>query len=445
MADEERWQFERLGLGYRVAAPEIQTEIRVTRIKRSRAELHGQIMVKTNIAGVKTIDGIMHLAQFNLSSSGTRSTLAKYLESRTPGQVGKMDWLDGLETLCQRVIIAEEVGQPYIAVGTTPIAKVSSKFVIDPLVPANVTALLYGPGGSGKSVIALACALSIQNGRELIPGVPPGIKGNVLYLDWETDGPVINERIQAIAAGANFTSVPITYRRCIRPLAEEAEEISNAVAERDIVFMVIDSAGMAMGTSGEYGDSNESTLRLFDAIRHIGVSTQIVDHVSKQEMRSKGKVHGLLPYGSVYKVNLARSAWEVRNGTSEDDETIRIALIHTKANDSRLKPQIGLEIDWQPGMISFNAAEVTGIEPVGRGDESSGEIIMELLADGASMRPPAIIKLVEGAGVKPNTVYKALKTLTEKGLLVRNADGSYRATGKAVEFDKPVGEPYWNN
>lgn len=444
--DDERWQFERMGLGYRVVAPDIQTEIRVTRIKRSRAELHGQIMVKANIAGVKTVDGVMHISQFNLSSSGTRTSLAKMLESRTPGQVGKMDWFDGLETLCQRVIMAEEVGQPYIEVGTTPITRVASKYVIDPLAPANVTALLYGPGGSGKSVIALACALSIQNGREIIPGVPPGIKGNVLYLDWETDGPVINERIQAIAAGAGFTSVPITYRRCIRPLAEEAEEISNAVAERDIVYMVIDSAGMAMGASGEYGDSNESTLRLFDAIRHIGISTQVIDHVSKQEMRSKGKVQGLLPYGSVYKVNLARSAWEVRNGTSEDDETIRIALIHTKANDSRLKPQIGLEIDWQPGMITFRPAEVNAIDPVGRADESAGQVIIELLEDGGSMRPPQLIRIMEPMGYKQSAVYKALKAGVERGLLVRSADNSYRLAGKAVEMDKPpVTEPYWNN
>jgi RecA-family ATPase len=439
--DEDRWRFERVGLGYRVAAPELQTEIRVSRLKRSGGELHGEIMVKANLAGVKTVDGVMHVARFNLSSSSTRNSLAKLLESRTPGQIQRMDWFDGLETLCQKVMLAETTGQPYIEVGTTPVTAKTDRYVIDPLVPANVTSLLYGPGGSGKSIIALACAMSVQNHREIIPGLPPAITGNVLYLDWETDGPVINERVQAIATGAGFTSSAITYRRCIRPLAEEAEEIANAVAERDIVFMVIDSAGMAMGASGEHGDSNESTLRLFDAIRHIGISTQVIDHVSKQEMRSKGKVQGLLPYGSIYKVNLARSAWEVRNGTSEDDETVRLALIHTKANDSRLKPQIGLEVDWQPGQITFHAAEVATLEPMSD-DEHSVDVIMSLLSDGKPRKPPEIIK---ATGIKANTVYRTLKRAADRGELLKGPDGSYRVPGKSVETDAPPGDPWWTN
>jgi hypothetical protein len=443
--DEDRWAFERVGLGYRVVAPEIQTEIRVTRLKRSGGDLHGEIRVKCNIAGVKTVDGVMHLARFNLSSSSTRSSLAKLLESRTPGQVGKMDWFDGLETLCQKVMNDQSTGQPYIDIGTTPVTFSSAKYVIDPLVPANVTALLYGPGGSGKSIIALASAMSIQNGREIIPGIPPAIKGNVLYLDWETDGPVINERIQAIAAGAGFKPATITYRRCIRPLAEEAEEIANAVAERDIVYMVIDSAGMAMGTSGEYGDSNESTLRLFDAIRHIGISTQVIDHVSKQEMRSKGKVQGLLPYGSVYKVNLARSAWEVRNGTSENDERVKVALIHTKANDSRLKPQIGLEIDWEPGKITFRPADVTIIPVSAQADESAGNVILELLADGKSWRIPEIQKALVATGIKPDAIRKAVQRLHEKNELIKAGDGSYRVVGKMVDIDRAPGDAWWNN
>ena len=356
--DDQRWFFKKVGLGYEVHAPKAKTTIRVTRIKRSSGELHGQIRVTANLAGVKTHDGVLHLARFNLSSSASRTSLAKMLGGRTPGH--DMDWFDGLEALCQGIHVAEEAGQPYVTLGLTAMARSATSYAIDPVVPANVAALLYGPGGSGKSILALAGAMSVQDGREIIPGVAPGIKGNVLYLDWETDAPVLNERIIAIANGAGYTPSGITYRRCIRPLSDEAEEIAAVVAERDIVYMVVDSAGMAMGTGGEYGDSNESTLRLFDAIRHIGVSTQIVDHVSKQEMRNgKGKSVGLLPYGSIYKVNLARSAWEIRNETTDQDESSRISLVHTKANDSRLKPQLNIEIIWETGVIRFGTWEET--------------------------------------------------------------------------------------
>lgn len=439
--DEERWLFERVGLGYRVWSSEIQTEIRITRLRRTGGEIHGEVRVTTNLAGIKTVNGVMHVARFNLSSSTARDRLASILEKRTPGQVARMDWFDGLETLCQRTMIEESIGQPYLTVGSEPVAYSANKYIIDPLVPANVSALLYGPGGSGKSIIALACAMSIQNAREIIPGAPPAAHGNVLYLDWETDAPVINERIQAIGAGHGFSPSSITYRRCIRPLAEEAEEIANAVAERDIIYMVIDSAGMAMGASGEYGDSNESTLRLFDAIRHIGISTQIVDHVSKQEMRNKqGKIQGLLPYGSIYKVNLARSAWEVRNGTLDEDDNTRIALIHTKANDSRLHGQIGLEIEWKPGVISFKAADVSIVDMTSESSDTHANAILELLADGASMRPPVIASTLN---IKLNSAYNTLKRMAAKGDLIRNADGSYRSPRgqSAVEMARPPGDP----
>ena len=409
------WTFQKVGLGYEARAPEISTWIRVTRIKRSGGDLHGQVRVSTEWAGVKTIDGVLHLARFNLSSSTTRTSLAKALEARTPGM--DMDWLHGLEVICQGTMVAEEAGQPYEELGVKPITRTTSGYALEPVVPGNVAAMLYGPGGSGKSVIALAGAMSIQEGREIIPGLAPMTKGNVLYLDWETDAYVIHERIQAIAAGAGFTPSELTYRRCIRPLADEAEEIAAAVAERQIVYMVIDSAGMAMGTGGEYGDSNESTLRLFDAIRHIGITAQIIDHVSKQEYRNgKGKTVGLLPYGSIYKVNLSRSAWEIRNETTEDDAKARIALVHTKANDSRLHPQLNVEIEWTPGKITFGTWEHT-----------LADFIPDALNAKARERIIAYFRSINPAHARKSAIAKAL-TIPEStvgNVLYRTNNGSF--------------------
>lgn len=426
--DEPRWRYERIGLGHRVVADRAQSKISVTRVKRRSDGIHGEIKVEANLAGVKTIDGVMHMARFNLSSSASRASLAKLLEQRTPGM--DMDWFDGLEALCQRVMIVESSGQPFLEVGNQVIDRAGLKYLIDPVVPANVTTLLYGPGGSGKSVIALAMAMSIKHEHEIIPGLVPTTRGNVLYLDWETDAPVINERAQAIGAGAGIAPGTILYRRCIKPLADEAEDIANAVAERDIALVVIDSAGMAMGAGGEYGDANESTLRMFDAIRYINTTAVVVDHVSKQEMRSKGKVSGLLPYGSIYKVNLARSAWEVRNGTSEDDETVRVALIHTKANDSRLLPQVGLEVEWLAGSIEFKEARVQppqSYDPADPPKKMTAAIaIKDILSDGERLKPPALEDLCADMGFSASAVRSALFKMKKSGELELLPDGSYR-------------------
>lgn len=429
----ERWEKERVGLGYRVVADSLgPTEMKLTRVKRRSDGIYGEIKVIANIAGVKAIDGVMHMSRFNVSSSSARNSLAKLLASRAPGI--DVDWYDGIEALSQFVMLSESSGQPFLDVGDKMRESSMARYVLDPLVPANVSSLLYGPGGSGKSIIALAGAMSVQAGVEIIPGIMPSVTGNVLYLDWETDAPVINDRIMSIADGAGIKPPRITYRRCIKPLADEVEDVANAVAERDIVFVVIDSAGMAMGTGGEYGDANESTLRLFDAIRYINVTTQIIDHVSKQEIRSKGKVTGLLPYGSVYKVNLARSAWEVRNGTSETDELVRLALLHTKSNDSRLLQQRGLEIDWRPHSIVFSLPDV--YTPVVARDATKDAITEYLQEHGPTMR----IKIADDLSSYPkSTVLKTAGRMLEKGEIVLMPGGQVCLPGQAVAVNTTPG------
>jgi hypothetical protein len=74
--------FERQGLGYRLFAESIGTEFRISHIKRSSRTLEGDLAVSINMPGIKTVDGKLHLARFNMTSSQTRSSLAKALASR---------------------------------------------------------------------------------------------------------------------------------------------------------------------------------------------------------------------------------------------------------------------------------------------------------------------------------------------------------------------------
>jgi len=355
MSEEKaRWEFAQEGLTYHLWADELQTHIYVNRLKRQSQELHGQLRVEVNFKGVKTVDGVLHSARYNLSSGTARSTLAKLLASRTAAFDSRIDWFDGLETLCLNIDRIESQGEPISLLNGADTEMGPVKFALDPTVPELVTSLMYGPGGAGKSIVALAGALSIASNVEIVPGLTPVIQGPVLYLDWETDGYVVSHRLHAISRGAAITPGKFHYRHCNRPLADDADEISREVSLNGIVYVVIDSCSPAMGMSSEYGDANESTLRLFQAIRHIGVTTQIVDHVSKQEMRNeKGKVMGLLPYGSIAKVNLARAAWELRNVTEPEDDHLQIALLNTKANDTRIHPPIHVSIDWRSDTITF--------------------------------------------------------------------------------------------
>lgn len=345
------------GLTYQMIDEAIGTTWTLSRVRRRTDSLTGYMTVRTSL-DIKTLDGkgILLVGSLNLLGPKVREEFAKQLALKTPDF--KVDWKEQIDFMAERVLAMEMAGEPIEEVGTEKVVKTAGAWAIKPLVPKGAPALFYGPGGSGKSRFALAAALSIQMGREILPGCPPAMKGNVLYLDWETDKDTVVERLQMICRGLKVDPVKISYRRCIRPLADDAEELSAYIAAKQVVFMVVDSASAAIGRQGEYGDANEGTLKLFEAIRVIGIAAMIVDHVSKAEMRMTGKVRGALPYGSIYRVNMARAAWEVRPVEMPTDDSTHVSSFHhTKANDSKLLSPFALRADFDEEQVTFGAFE----------------------------------------------------------------------------------------
>jgi hypothetical protein len=436
MPEEPRWNFEKLGMTYRCWNDTIQTEFRLSHVKRSRDSLSGILKVSTNLAGVKTVNGVLHAANFNVLSTSTRTSLANALEKRTP-MFPNMDWFDGLEWLCQCVIVAEETGENIDEVGMDAPTPQSDRWCVEPLIMKGRPALLFGPGGVGKSLIALTCGLSVAYGLEIIPSIPPAMKGPVLYLDWETTKDVINDRIQNIAAGHHFTPTrnAVYYRHCIRPLATDAEELSAIVASKGIVLAIIDSSAYAMGAQGEYGDANESILRMHEALRIIGVTSLIVDHVNKTDAKTKGGV--ATPYGSAYKMNAARVAWEVRKEASA--EGLRISLYHSKSNDTALLPPIGISLDWAPDSIMFHKVAVEAVPVIPVADEDSmGKAVLEMCEDPTSRA--TLIRMLSPNN--PQVMDNLLHRYVDRGLLERTGRGEYHtATPKLKVGHAPGATP----
>lgn len=409
----DRWQFEKVGMGYHCWDDEIQTHFRLTHLKRSRGDLTGELSVETNIKNVKTHKGVLHVARFNVLSSSSRSSLARMLEKRTPDQ--DMDWFDGLEWLCQNVILSETRGEPIDEVGLRPSTPPGQQWMVEPLVLKGRPSMIFGPGGVGKSLLGLTCALSVACGREIIPGIAPAVKGPVLYLDWETTADVINDRIVSIANGHGFKPTGMLYRRCVRPLADDAEELSSIVAEKKVVMVVVDSAAYAMGAQGEYGDANESVLRLHEALRLIGATSLIIDHVNKTDQRAKPGT--ATPYGSAYKTNAVRISWEVRKAPSANG--LAINLYHAKSNDTRQLDPIGLSLEWDEDLIRFSKAEVAG--PVEDDDSRPGP---------DNYTKPAIIELLEDGGMTSAAICRTLSNI--KAATVRSNLSRMLASGELV-------------
>lgn len=405
-------------MGYRCWSDEIQTEFKLTHLKRSRGDLNGELSVATNIANVKTHKGVLHVARFNVLSSSSRAALARMLEKRTPGQ--DMDWFDGLEWLCQNVIISETKGEEIHEVGLEAPLPPGHQWMVEPIILKGRPSMIFGPGGVGKSLLGLTCGMSVANGREIIPGIAPAMKGHVLYLDWETTREVINDRIQAIGAGHGFKPAGMLYRRCVRPLADDAEELSAVVAEKKVVLVIVDSAAYAMGAQGEYGDANESVLRLHEALRLIGATALIIDHVNKTDQRAKPG--SATPYGSAYKTNAVRISWEVRKAPSANG--LAINLYHAKSNDTRQLEPIGLSLEWEEGLIRFaQTAVVEEDVPDQASVDNTSDDIRVLLEDGEARTSAEVCQALPHR--KPATVRSNLSRMAASGELTIT-DGKYR-------------------
>ncbi len=333
-------EFSRLGLGYRMHLPLLRTTFDVTGLKRSGGDLMCDLTIKTEWPGARTYNGILFMARYNITAVTSRSTTGKYIVARVPSApADELDWTGYLERLCHHVMTSERQGEPVRDVGAQPI-EVETVPLIYPLLPAGKATVLFGDGGTGKSYMAVAMAVSVKTGREVIPGLHPNVMGEVLYLDWETDADDMNMRIRNVCAGLDIEPVNIRYRSCSRVLSDIVESVMVEVAARDVVLVVIDSAALAMGGAAhESADPADAVVRFYSALREVGVTTLIIDHVAKSGTSGK-------PYGSTYKHNLARATWELRQSKTTDEQVAHLGLFHRKHNTSRKYDAMGYSMEW---------------------------------------------------------------------------------------------------
>lgn len=347
--------FDRNGLGYVMGIAMLDTEIAVDRLSRSRGETHGELTITCGLPVIRSLDGHVHQARFNLSSSSARAALARILAQRAPAEA--LDWAELLEDFCRRVLAAERHGEPVVKVGGLPIPLAPS-FRLAPLLPDGQVTILFGEGGVGKSTLACLLGVSVVTGLAIVEGWQPR-RAPVLYLNWEASADSINRRVRGIALGAHIPElVTLDHVDCRRrgPLAGFAEDIARQIAAEDYGLVVVDSVGMASGTSAEGADANETAIRLFAAFGYLGTTVLAIDHVSKATADEPGKP--ARPYGSVYKANLARATFELRRTKMPDGASV-LALYNAKMSDADTFAPMALRVSHgDDGSIAYEREEV---------------------------------------------------------------------------------------
>jgi hypothetical protein len=206
----------------------------------------------------------------------------------------------------------------------------------------------------------------------------------VLYLDWEGGRESINRRVRGVAMGLRIPRVvTIRYLDCRRrgALWTFAEDIARMVDVEGYGLVVVDSVGMASGTSSEGSDANESAIRLFSAFGYLGTTVLADDHVSKAETEATNRP--ARPYGSIYKTNLARATYELRRQKTADGSSV-LLLLNTKANDAdTLPPQAIRVIHEDDGAIRYEPTEISAeVATEARGRLTQADRLAAFLTEG---------------------------------------------------------------
>lgn len=230
-------------------------------------------------------------------------------------------------------------------------AGANAPFLVPPFILSRGVSLLFGPGGTGKSLLALAMALSVTTGRAVF-GNRPTETGPVLYLDYEDTERTQQERMSSVMQGMDISEDDlehgIHYLKPQSSVGKMRRELHTHMRELRPVLVIVDSVGQARG-----GDANgsEETIKMFATLNSLDTSVLGIDHMTKDDRRS-GKM--LTPYGSVYTENSVRLAWAVKAAESSTSTERYLNLIQTKRNSVAAHEPLGAQMTFTNEGMEFN-------------------------------------------------------------------------------------------
>lgn len=294
-----------------------------------RAERSGEVTAEVTVWA--TPEGLahhLHTARLNLSSTRSRAELARYLRARSNGH--QPDFEGAIEYASAVILREFRAGAPAIRLRDAE-RPPDAGHILPPLALGRMPTILFGDGGVGKSLLALAAGLSIETGVPLL-GLTPTTTARVGYLDWEMDAWEHRERALALTGDeSDLTHIP-----CARPLSEDVERIRRIVRQRSLGYLIVDSVGLACDGPPEAADVAN---RFFVALRAIGLGALCIAHTTK------GENADAKPFGSAFWHNGARLTWLVRK-QQEIGGALTVGLFNKKANTGPAAAPLGFAIEF---------------------------------------------------------------------------------------------------
>ena len=157
-------------------------------------------------------------------------------------------------------------------------------WLIKPLIPRNQLVVIFAPGGTGKSLLALYIAAGLATGRDIF-----GIEHepiSVLYMDYEMQQAQLYERLTAMGYN-NHTDLTRLHYASLPPIAsldtpEGAKEVCDLARTCQAELVIIDTFSRAV----EGAENDADTVRNFYRwtalkLKTEGRSLLRIDHAGK--------------------------------------------------------------------------------------------------------------------------------------------------------------------
>jgi len=376
--------------------------IEVESVRENRGEVSGEV----SVTSTAPTGGLIHVARVNLLSTRSLSEYASHVAKRAPET--SADWQQLLAIAARETVQRYRRGEPAILLRDVIPAE-DAGHILPGFAVARMPTIIFGDGGSAKSMLALAAAATIQTGHPFL-GIVPNTIANVGYLDWEMDGSEHRGRLERLTGG----DVPaIVYIPCARPLADDVDRIRREIVRHDIGYLIVDSVGLACDGPPE---AAEVAIRFLGALRELALGSLLVAHVNRSGDTDR-------PFGSTFWHNGARLTWYAKLEADIGSATT-VGLFCKKANTGPRAAPLGYRIDWAE-RITITRTDVRDIPDLAahvsvkwrvQAEVATGAKTLSAIADALSVPVDTLKKAVDRDQKAPRPTF----------VRVAGPDGIYR-------------------
>ena len=306
------------------------------------------------------------------------------------------------------------------------------EYLVEDVVPKNHTTVVFGDGGSAKSILGLSAGTTMAGGADTWMGRKVQ-NCPVLLGDFELDAEEQRRRAYQVVRGVNLDKPPhdLLYVSGLgRPADEVLMGCLDVCVKEGVGLFIIDSLGIALeGDALEASDVIRFHNKYLEPFRAEGVTLLVIDHQGKRQAGER--YQSKRTFGSVYKENLARSVIQVEPG-DQGKGLLTVKLRQTKHNFGPKAEPYGAKLTFTDEMITVVQRSLDATELAQEHTLNAGDRVMLALKDDPAF--PADI--VESSGMLLGTVKNALTDLRKRGLVENTGEVEPHTKAKEVRLSE---------